>query len=73
MQFTYFWILLAVILLLLDMWVINSVWRSDNSSGGKAGWTASVVLLPFIGLAIWSIAGPRGLTKGPSSPEHSKG
>lgn len=73
MQFTYFWIFLAVILLLLDLWVINSVWRSDNSSGNKAGWTALVVLLPFIGLAIWSIAGPRGVTKGPSSPEHSKG
>ncbi|WP_231139230.1 PLDc N-terminal domain-containing protein [Pseudomonas fluorescens] len=64
---------LAFILLLLDLWVINSVWRSDNSSGSKAGWTALVVLLPFIGLAIWSITGPRGLTKGPSSPEHSKG
>ncbi|WP_419793346.1 PLD nuclease N-terminal domain-containing protein [Pseudomonas palleroniana] len=73
MQTTYFWIGLAVVLILLDLWIINSVWRSDDPSGRKAGWTAIVVLLPFLGASIWAIAGPRGVTKGPSSPEHSKG
>jgi magnesium-transporting ATPase (P-type) len=73
MQVTYFWIGLIVILLLLDLWVINSVWRSDNSTGSKAGWTALVLVFPLIGLAIWGIEGPRGVTKGPSSQEHSKG
>lgn len=57
MQVTYFWIGLIVILLLLDLWVINSVWRSDNSTGSKAGWTALVLVFPLIGLAIWGIAG----------------
>lgn len=73
MQVTYFWIGLAIILLLLDLWIINSVWRSDSTSKRKAGWTGLIVLLPFVGPAIWAIAGPRGVTKGPSSPEHSKG
>lgn len=73
MQTTYFWIGLAVVLILIDLLIINSVWRSDNAPGSKAGWTAVVVLLPFLGAAIWAIAGPRGITKGPSSPEHSKG
>ncbi|ELQ15435.1 hypothetical protein A986_16241 [Pseudomonas fluorescens BRIP34879] len=73
MQNTYLWIFLAVIALLLDLWVINSVWRSDKASGSKAGWTALVVLLPFVGAAIWGVAGPRGVVKAPSSPEHSKG
>ncbi|MBC3301146.1 Phospholipase_D-nuclease N-terminal [Pseudomonas cedrina] len=73
MQFTYLWIFLAVIAVLLDLWVLNSLWRSENSSGSKAGWTALVVLLPFVGAAAWGIAGPRGVTKGPSSAEHSKG
>jgi len=73
MQTTYFWIGLAVILVLLDAWIINSIWRSDNASASKAGWSAVVVVLPFLGAAIWAIAGPRGVTKGPSSPEHSKG
>ncbi|WP_338490597.1 hypothetical protein VRB78_09460 [Pseudomonas trivialis] len=73
MQITYLWIFLAVIALLLDLWVINSVWRSDNASGSKAGWTALVLLLPFVGAAIWGVSGPRGVAKAPSSPEHSKG
>nr|WP_249707037.1 PLD nuclease N-terminal domain-containing protein [Vibrio cholerae] len=64
---------MAVILVLLDAWIINSIWRSDNASASKAGWSAVVVVLPFLGAAIWAIAGPRGVTKGPSSPEHSKG
>ena len=70
---TYFWIGLVTVLILLDLWIINSVWRSDCASGRKAGWTAIVVLLPFLGAAVSGIAGPRGLTKGPSSAEHSKG
>ncbi|AZF52623.1 hypothetical protein C4J85_2138 [Pseudomonas sp. R4-34-07] len=73
MELTYFWIGLMIILLLLDLWILNSVWRSENSSGSKAGWTAVVVLLPFLGAVIWAVYGPRGVTKGPSSPEHSKG
>ena len=73
MDVIYFWIGITAILLLLDLWVLNSVWRSDNTSGSKAMWSALVILLPFIGLAVWAIAGPRGVTKGPSSPEHSKG
>lgn len=73
MQVTYFWIGVTAILLLLDLWVLNSVWRSDRPSGSKALWTALVVLLPCAGLVIWGVAGPRGVTQGPSSPEHSKG
>ncbi|UII74117.1 PLDc N-terminal domain-containing protein [Pseudomonas sp. HN11] len=73
MEVTYFWIGVTTLLLLLDLWVLNSVWRSDHPSGVKALWTALVVVLPLVGLVIWAIAGPRGVTKGPSSPEHSKG
>lgn len=73
MQTSYFWAGVAVILVLLDLWIINSVWRSSKISRTKLGWTALVILLPFVGAVIWSIAGPRGVTKGPSSPEHSKG
>lgn len=73
MEITYFWIGVTAILLLLDLWVLNSLWRSENTPASKAMWTALVVVLPFVGLAIWAVAGPRGVTKGPSSPEHSKG
>lgn len=69
----YLWIGLCVILVLLDLWALNSVWRSDNSSASKALWTALIVLLPMLGLVLWGVMGPRGVTQGPSSPEHSKG
>ncbi|CAI8762807.1 PLDc_N domain-containing protein [Pseudomonas sp. IT-93MI4] len=73
MQTEYFWIACAVIMVLLDLWAVNSVMRSDKPSGAKVGWAALVFLIPVIGVVIWGAAGPRGVTKGPSSPEHSKG
>ncbi|QXI26318.1 PLD nuclease N-terminal domain-containing protein [Pseudomonas vanderleydeniana] len=73
MPTNFLWIGALAILLLLDLWALNSVWRSSRSSANKALWTAMIVLLPLVGLVIWGAAGPRGVTKGPSSPEHSKG
>lgn len=35
MQAIYFWAGLAVILVLLDLWIINSVWRSSKTSRTK--------------------------------------
>jgi len=63
----------AVILLLVDLWAINSVFRSDKSSGTKTMWAIVILLLPVVGLAIWGLEGPRGVVTGPTSPEHSKG
>ncbi|MBV4474745.1 PLD nuclease N-terminal domain-containing protein [Pseudomonas sp. B2M1-30] len=73
METTYFLIGGAVIVLLLDLWIINSVFRSDSPMLSKIWWSALVLLLPIVGALIWGITGPRGVTKGPSSPEHSKG
>jgi hypothetical protein len=73
MQTEYFWIAAAVIVLLLDLWAVNSVMRSPKNPASKIGWLAIIFLLPLLGLVIWGVAGPRGVTKGPSSPEHSKG
>ena len=69
----YFWIAVAVLLLLVDLWAIVSVFRSDKSVGTKAGWALLLIVLPVLGLVIWGAAGPRGVKEGPSSPEHSKG
>ncbi|MCU7247345.1 PLDc N-terminal domain-containing protein [Pseudomonas koreensis] len=73
METTYFLIGGAVIVLLLDLWIINSVFRSDSPMLSKIWWSALVLLLPIVGALIWGITGPRGVIKGPSSPEHSKG
>ncbi len=71
----YFWIALTTILLLVDLWAIVSVFRSDKSDGTKIMWSLVIVALPLVGLIIWGIVGPRGIKRGtgPTSPEHSKG
>lgn len=72
---TYFWIAVAAIILLVDLWAIVSVFRSDKPDSTKAMWALILVVLPVVGLAIWGVAGPRGIKRGtgPTSKEHSKG
>ena len=72
---SYFSIAVAVIILLVDLWAIVSVFRSDKADATKALWALLLLALPIVGLAIWGIMGPRGIKRGtgPSSPEHSKG
>jgi hypothetical protein len=73
METSIFWAASAVIILLLDIWALASVWRSTKSSSTKLGWTALIFILPLVGLAIWGIAGPRGVAIPPTSDSHSKG
>lgn len=63
----------VVILLAVDIWAINSVWHSDKDSGTRMMWAIVILALPVVGLVIWGVGGPRGIVKGPTSPEHSKG
>ncbi|MBI6939862.1 PLDc_N domain-containing protein [Pseudomonas putida] len=72
---TYFWIAVAVVILLVDLWAIVSVFRSDKAEATKVMWALLLLALPIVGLAIWGVFGPRGIKRGtgPSSPEHSKG
>jgi hypothetical protein len=69
----WFWIAAAIIILALDAWLINSVWRSTKSAGTKTGWAILILALPIVGAVIWGIAGPRGVAEAPTSPDHSKG
>lgn len=73
MEPTLLWVAMGVIVLLIDLWAIASVWRTTKSSSTKLGWAIVIVALPVIGLAIWGIAGPRGVAQPPTSKEHSKG
>lgn len=70
---SYFSIAVAVIILLVDLWVIISVFRSDKTVGIKAAWAIGLIIFPVLGLIVWGVAGPRGIKQGPTSPEHSKG
>ncbi|AMS18003.1 hypothetical protein A3218_28335 [Pseudomonas chlororaphis] len=72
---SYFWIFVAAMIILLDLWAIISVFRSSKSTGVKVMWFLGIVIFPVLGLIAWGIAGPRGIKpgSGPTSPEHSKG
>ncbi|WP_287815940.1 PLD nuclease N-terminal domain-containing protein [Pseudomonas sp.] len=73
MDLTYVWIVLAVVVLLVDLLAIASIWRTTKSRGTKVGWVVLILALPLIGVAIWGVAGPRGIAEPPTSKEHSKG
>ncbi|WP_350647207.1 PLD nuclease N-terminal domain-containing protein [Pseudomonas sp. HY13-MNA-CIBAN-0226] len=70
---SYFAIAMAVVILLVDLWAIISVFRSDKTVGVKAAWAIGLIIFPVLGLIVWGVAGPRGIKHGPTSPEHSKG
>jgi hypothetical protein len=73
MDLTLFVWALVLVSVLIDLWIINSVWRSSKSLAVKLGWSLLVVALPLLGWALWGVSGPRGVARAPSSPEHSKG
>lgn len=56
--------ILGLIILLLDIWAIVSVLRSDSDTGKKILWVLLIVILPVLGLIIWGIMGPRGNRNG---------
>ncbi|MFJ5299141.1 PLDc N-terminal domain-containing protein [Pseudomonas sp. NPDC088368] len=73
MDMTLVSVVFAIVLLLLDAWVIASVWRTTKAPGTKLGWALLVIILPLVGVVIWGIFGPRGVAQPPTSKEHSKG
>lgn len=52
--------LIALLVLVADVWAIIQVLQSRESNGTKALWIVLIVLLPIVGLIIWYFAGPRG-------------
>lgn len=51
----------AVIVLFLFLWVravLDVVRRPDLSAGGKAAWTIGMLVVPFIGLLIYTMLRP---------------
>ena len=57
------WILITIVVVLfLVLWVraLIDVWghRSDLSGGAKAAWTIIMLILPFIGLLLYTMLRP---------------
>jgi uncharacterized membrane protein YhaH (DUF805 family) len=54
-------LLIIVIVLFLILWaraVIDVFRRHDLSGGGKAGWTIFMLIVPFIGLLVYTMLRP---------------
>lgn len=52
-------LLFVLVLLGLDAWAIRKTFASDAGVRRKLVWSAVILLLPLLGLVIWSLAGPR--------------
>ena len=51
--------LIALIILVLDVWAIIKVIGSGASDGSKVLWVVVILLLPFIGFIAWLLFGPK--------------
>ena len=59
MQLEYIWIVLAVILLLVELWAINVVLRSTGGWESKGLWLVVLIFVPLLGLIVWALFGPK--------------
>ncbi|MGF6169382.1 PLD nuclease N-terminal domain-containing protein [Pseudomonas moraviensis] len=59
MQIETVWIVLAVILVLIELWAINRVRKSQGKSSSKGVWIVLIVFVPLFGLIAWALAGPK--------------
>lgn len=54
-------LILAAVVLFLVLWVravVDVVRRRDLSVGGKAAWAIAMLLIPFIGLLVYTLLRP---------------
>jgi hypothetical protein len=49
----------SLLLLAGDVWAIINIVQSKASDGTKVLWVIIVLLMPFIGLILWFLLGPR--------------
>lgn len=61
------WIAAAAVIILLDLWAIISVFRSDKGVEVKSMWAIGIALFPLLGLALWGLLGPRGVASSSAS------
>jgi hypothetical protein len=61
------WIVLAAVLLLIELWAINRVRKSEGKSSTKGVWIVLIVFVPLFGLIAWALAGPKHITHGSTS------
>ena len=52
--------ILGFIHLLIAVWAIWQVFKSNAGTGSKILWTLAIFFFPVVGLIAWFIWGPRG-------------
>ena len=67
MQIETVWIVLAAVLLLIELWAINRVRKSEGKSSTKGVWIVLIVFVPLFGLIAWALAGHKHITHGATS------
>ena len=51
--------LIGILILIGDIYAVLQIFESNASTMRKAVWIALVILLPFVGLVIWYLFGPK--------------
>lgn len=51
--------ILALLILIADVWAIIRIAQSGATPGYKAVWIVLILVLPVLGLIIWLLLGPR--------------
>ena len=59
MQIETIWVVLAIILVLLELWAIRGVMKSGARSSSRLMWIAIIIFAPLLGMLEWLVAGPR--------------
>jgi hypothetical protein len=63
--------LLALMLVVADSWALVHVWTSGRGVPTRVAWTATIVILPTLGLFVWLAAGPRAEAECDRRYEHA--
>ena len=69
MQFETTWIVLAAVLLLIELWAINRLRKSDGKASTRGVWMVVIVFVPLLGLIAWALAGPKHIAHNPHSAQ----
>ncbi|MFY0731687.1 PLD nuclease N-terminal domain-containing protein [Pseudomonas sp. NFX15] len=61
------WIALTAVLVLIELWAINRLRKSEGKASTKGVWMVVIVFVPLIGLILWALAGPKHIAHDPQS------
>ena len=51
--------ILAIAVLLADLWALSKVLQSSEDTVTKALWAVLIILLPVVGVILWYLLGPK--------------